>query len=121
LFQLAGTELRLSTAYHPQTNAQTEWLNQCLETYLRYFVHARPTKWKQWLSLAEFWYNSSFHSTLGKTPFEVLYGYSPRHLGLSSDMIGAVVPDLNEWLSERALMQDLVHQHLLRAQARIKK
>lgn len=116
LFQLAGTELRFSIAYHPQIDGQTEQFNQCLETYLHCFVHACPTKWKQWLSLAEFWYNSSFHSALGRTPFEALYGYSPRHLGLSPEMIGPVVPDLDEWLSERALMQDLVRQHLLRAQ-----
>ena len=120
MFQLAGTELRFSTVYHPQTDGQTERLNQCLETYLRCFVNAYPTKWKKWLSLAEFWYNSNFHSALGKTPFEVLYGYAPRHLGLSAEMVGATVPDLNEWLSERSLMQDLVRQHLLRAQARMK-
>lgn len=113
--------MRLSTAYHPQTDGQTERLNQCLETYLRCFVHTCPTKWKQWLSLAEFWYNSSIHSALGTTPFQALYGYSPRHLGLSPEMIGPVVPDLNEWLSERSLMQDLIRQHLLRAQARMKR
>jgi hypothetical protein len=50
-----------------------------------------------------------------------LYGYSPRHLGLSPHVVGAAVLDLNEWLSEISLMQDLVRQHLLRAQARMKK
>jgi transposase InsO family protein len=76
LFRLDGTELRLSTAYHPQTDGQTERLNQCMETYLRCFVHACPSKWIHWLPLAEFWYNSTFHSALGRTPFEVLYDYA---------------------------------------------
>lgn len=65
LFQLAGTKLRLSTSYHPQTDGQTERLNQCLETYLRYFVHACPSKWINWLFLAKYWYNTSLHSALG--------------------------------------------------------
>lgn len=58
LFSLASVQLRMSSAYHPQTDGQTERVNQCMETYLRCFVHACPTKWSSWLSLAEFWYNT---------------------------------------------------------------
>ena len=61
-----------------------------------------------------------FHSTLGRFPFEVLYGHAPWHFGLSAEAVGSDVLALNQWLSERALMQDLVKQHLLRAQARMK-
>lgn len=120
LFQLSGTELRMSTTYHPQTDGQTERVNQCLETYLRCFAHACPRKWSCWLSLAEFWYNSSYHSSLGRTPFEVLYGFPPRYIGL--DIAAASpVPEFSKWLEEGELMHDLVCQHLLRAQARMKK
>ena len=42
LFQLAGVELRMSTAYHPQSDGQTKRVNQCVETFLRCFVHACP-------------------------------------------------------------------------------
>jgi transposase InsO family protein len=77
LFSLAGTVLRMSSAYHPQTDGQTERVNQCLETYLRCFVHACPSRRSSWLSLAEYWYNSSPHSALGRSPFEVLYGCLP--------------------------------------------
>lgn len=54
LFKMTGTELRMSTSYHLQTDGQTERVNQCLETYLRCFIHACPTKWSSWLPLAEF-------------------------------------------------------------------
>ena len=96
-----------------------ERVNQCLETYLHYFVHACPSKWIKWLSLAEFWYNSPLHSTLGRSPFEVLYGHALWHFGLSAEVVGSDVPALNPWLSKRALMQDLVKQHL-HAQAKMK-
>ena len=78
LFTLYKVELKLSTAYHPQTDGQSERVNQCLEMYLRCAVHDSPSKWKSWLSLAELWYNTSFHSSLGCSPFKALYGYEPN-------------------------------------------
>lgn len=115
LFKMTKTQLRMSTAYHPQTDGQTERVNQCLESYLRCFVHACPRQWKQWLTLAEFWYNTSFHTSLNTTPFEVLYGQKPRHLGI--DMVQSyAVPDLKVWLKERGIMVKLLQQQLIRAQ-----
>lgn len=108
----------MSSSYHPQTDGQTERVNQCLETFLRCFVYACPKKWRSWLAVAEFWYNTSFHSALGRYPFEVLYGRQPRFLGIT-----APVPEsssLSDWLSERHSMTELVHQHLLRAKSRMK-
>jgi len=87
-------------------------------TYLRCFVHACPTKWSNWLSLAEFWYNTSFHSSLNKTPFYVMYGHEPRQLGIDVEIND--VDDLDEWLKDRSLMQQLLQQHLLRAQKKMK-
>lgn len=110
----------MSSSYHPQTDGQTERVNQCLETYLRCFVHACPHKWIQWLSLAEFWYNTSTHSALGRTPFEVLYGFPPRHLVLDVDA-AVPVPELSQWLQDRDLMHSVIQQHLLRAQERMKR
>lgn len=82
LFKLAHVELNMSSAYHPQTDGQTERVNQCMETFIRCFVHASPGKWANWISLAEFWYNTSQHSSLGRSPFEVLYGHPPGHFGI---------------------------------------
>jgi hypothetical protein len=64
--------------YHPQTNGQTEQVNQCLKTFLTCFVHACGSKCSSWLSLVEYGYNTSEHSLMGRSPFEVLYGRSPR-------------------------------------------
>jgi transposase InsO family protein len=93
LFCLSQTQLKMSSAYHPQTDGTTERINQCLETFLRCFAHACPTKWQSWLHLAEFWYNTSPHSALDKTPFEVLYGHNPRHFGII-DPAECAVPEL---------------------------
>lgn len=54
LFRLSGTELRMSSSYHPQSDGQTERVNQSVEAYLRCFIQACPSKWSEWLSLAEF-------------------------------------------------------------------
>ncbi|KAL0361456.1 UNVERIFIED_CONTAM: Transposon Ty3-I Gag-Pol polyprotein [Sesamum radiatum] len=69
LFRQLGTELSLSTAYHPQSDGQTERVNQCLENYLRCMCHLCPTHWACWLSMAEHWYNTNFHTGLKRTPF----------------------------------------------------
>lgn len=119
LFQLAQTTLCMSSAYHPQSDGQTKCVNQCLETYLRCFVHSCPRQWLKWLSLAEFWYNTNLHSTLGCSPFEVLYGHSPRHFGLTNEA-ASPVPDVASMIAERETMLAAVRQHLLRAQQRMK-
>jgi hypothetical protein len=58
------------------------------------------------------------HTALGKSPFEVLYGYTPRQLGIANLQLSNVL-DLEQWLTERDLSQ-LVKQQLLRAQQRMK-
>lgn len=119
LFRLSDTKLLMSSSYHPQTDGQTECLNQCLEAFLRCTVHSCPHQWYKWLPLAEFWYNTSFQSALGHTPFQVLYGHAPRHFGIASpDAVS--LPDLDAWLSDRAMLSNLIQQQLVRAQQRMK-
>lgn len=79
-FKGLGTSLTYSTAYHPQTDGQTERLNQCVEAYLRCMCHQQPKRWSKWVPMAEWWYNSSYHSAIRMTPFEALYGYYPPAL-----------------------------------------
>jgi transposase InsO family protein len=77
---MAGVELHMSSSYHPQTDGRTERLNKTL----RCFVNACPSKWLQWLPLAEYWYNNCTHSATRLTPFAALYGYEPKHFGVSA-------------------------------------
>lgn len=70
-------------------------------------------------TLGEFWFNTSFHSSLSVSPFEVLYGRQPRMLGISPATVVSHV-DLHSLLSQRELMTQSIRQHLLRAQQRMK-
>lgn len=110
----------MSSSYHPQSDGQTERLNQCLETFLRCYVHTCPSRWSAWLSVAEYWYNTTVHSTLGRTPFEVLYGHTPRYFGILVDIV-VPQPELETWLKERELMTKVIKLHLHRAQDRMKR
>ncbi|XP_073224786.1 uncharacterized protein [Cicer arietinum] len=69
-----GTKLRLSSAYHPQTDGQTERTNQSLEDLLRACVLDDRGSWDDVLPLIEFTYNNSFHASIGMAPYEALYG-----------------------------------------------
>jgi hypothetical protein len=111
LFSALGNELRMSSAYHPATDGQSERVNQCLEIYLRCFTHACPRSWSQWLSLAEFWYNTSYHSSLKTSPFVALYGHEPRHWGINTESVCQSQP-LKDWLAKRKLMQQVLQQNL---------
>jgi hypothetical protein len=81
MFNIQGTQSHLNTTYHPQNDGQTEVVNKFLETYLRCFSLDRQNQWAQWLPLAEWWYNNSYHTTIRMTPFEVVYG--KKHLQFS--------------------------------------
>jgi transposase InsO family protein len=73
-----GTKLIRSSVYHPQTDGQTEMVNQILEDMLRACAIVYGKNWDKCLSLAEFAYNNSYQSSLKITPFEALYGRRNR-------------------------------------------
>ena len=74
LLQLLGTKHTTTSAYHPQANAQVERLNRTILEYLRGQIPDDSKDWERLLPVFEFHYNSSFHSSIGMTPFEVLFG-----------------------------------------------
>ena len=71
LFQACGTELAMSTAYHPQTDGQTECMNRMLEEALRSYINPDQTDWNKHLTAIEVAYNSSHQESTQKTPFEL--------------------------------------------------
>ena len=74
-FQKAlGTKVHMSTAYHPQTDGQSERTIQTLEDMLRACVLDWEGSWVKYLPLAEFAYNNNYHSSIGMAPYEALYG-----------------------------------------------
>ncbi len=75
---LFGSRLALSTSKHPQTDGQTEVMNQHLETMLRAYVQEDQKDWSNWLSVLQFSYNNSHHSSHKAAPAELLLGYRPR-------------------------------------------
>jgi len=82
LFQELGRLLRIrlamSMAYHPQTNGQTEHVNQEVEIYLRMFCSNNPNTWRMLLPTAEFTINQRTHSTQKASPFYLMMGYEPK-------------------------------------------
>jgi len=65
----------MSTTYHPQIDGQTKIVNKCLEAYLHCHAIDKQNKWVQWLHLAEWWYNFTYHTSRKLTPSQAFYGY----------------------------------------------
>ena len=101
LNHILGIQTKLSTAYHLQTNRQTERLNQDVEQYLRLFMSQRQNDQPEWITCAEFAYNNKVHSTTKVSPFYVNYG---RHLRMEIEpwMAGKseLMKEFVEWMKE---------------------
>ncbi|KAD3066456.1 hypothetical protein E3N88_34336 [Mikania micrantha] len=99
-----GTRLNISTAYHPQTDGQSERTIQTLEAMLRACIIDFGSSWDDHLPLVEFSYNNSYHASIGMPPYEVLYGRRCRTPmcwgGVGQKEVGskAAVIDLTEKL-----------------------
>jgi hypothetical protein len=119
LFRLTGTTLQLSSAYHPQSDGQTERINQCLEMFLRCAVHQTPSQWVQWLDSAELWYNSSYHSSLKCSPFKALYGVDPNW-GVLPVPMSSDPSDAQLTLQQRQDFLQLIKANLATTQNRMK-
>jgi RNase H-like domain found in reverse transcriptase/Reverse transcriptase (RNA-dependent DNA polymerase)/Retroviral aspartyl protease/Integrase zinc binding domain len=120
LMNKLDVKLKMSTAFHPQTDGQTEKVNQCLEQYLRAMVFDKTNKWANYLSLAEWWYNSTWNSAINQSPFEALYGYPPPVLALGSAPRSRVA-NVNTLLRDRQAALAQLKSNLKRAQERMKK
>jgi hypothetical protein len=81
-----GTQLNLSTAYHPETDGKTKRVNQVMEDMLRMYFMDNQTQWDKYLPSVEFAYNNSFHSSIGMSLYEALYG-RPCRMPMSWDIL----------------------------------
>ncbi|KAJ7565990.1 hypothetical protein O6H91_02G084000 [Diphasiastrum complanatum] len=103
----------MSTTDHPQTDGQTERVNQVLEDMLRAYVSKKQTNWEEYLSILEFAYNSTKHSATGYNPFMLMHGFqphSPTAVGFKQEKVEAVknfLEDLNQMIehAKRSIRQ----------------
>ncbi|XP_052622433.1 uncharacterized protein LOC128127784, partial [Lactuca sativa] len=114
-----GTKLHFSTAYHPQTDGQSERTIQTLEDMLRACVLDFGGSWDAYLPLAEFSYNNSHHSSIGMPPFELLYGRRCR-TPICWGEVGQRVMGSTEIILQTTEQIQQVRQRLLTAQSRQK-
>ena len=120
LTSLLGTRQCMSSAFHPQTDGQTERLNRVLEEMLRHFINPIGSDWVKYLSLVEFAYNNSRNLTTKFTPFKLNYGLDPVTPASSVPERKQKVPAAQ--LFFRNMTEDLARarQALLDAQTRMK-
>ena len=108
------------TAYHPQTDSQTEWVNQGLEQYLRLYCNYRQNDWAEWLSIAEFSYNNRIHSSTGQSPFLVNLGRHPN-TGQNTGKITEDSPGTEEFLKMIKEIRNEVEEALKKTNEMMKK
>jgi hypothetical protein len=101
LYRPLGIKLAASTAYHPQTNRQTECVNQELEQYLWVFVSEQQDNWMELLPLAEFQYNNHVHASTQHSPFLLDTGRHPR-MGFEPDEAPSHMETVNEFQDRMA-------------------
>lgn len=119
LFRLADTSLKFSIAFHPHADGQTEVLNRCLETYIYCLTSSHSCPWFRFVCWAEFLHNTSFHTSLKKTPFRVVNVRIPPSL-LKYESGSTVNADFVKMLLERDDMLVDIHIHLVHAQKLMK-
>lgn len=120
LFRLQGTKLCRSTAYHPQSDGQSEVVNRTVETYLRCFASSKPKSWVSWLPWAELWYNTSYHTSSKISPFQILYGREPPLL-VRFERGSTPLSAVEQQLIERDEVLEDLRGQLLRAQSYMKR
>jgi hypothetical protein len=119
LFTLVGVKLNLSSAFHPQSDGQSEATNKIITMYLRCLVGDQPRQWLQGLPWAEFCYNSAYQASLRTSPFWVVYGCDPP--ALCAYTAGeARLPAVHNQLMDRDEFLQEIHKRLEQAQQRYK-
>jgi len=119
LNNLPEIQTKLSTAYHPQMDGQTEKINQELEQYLRVFIDHRQEQWLDWLGTTEFVYNNKVHIATKTSPFKANYGQDPK-IGFKERRKGKYKA-AEEFVERMRKIQEKVKAALGKAQEEMKK
>ncbi|SJL04180.1 uncharacterized protein ARMOST_07540 [Armillaria ostoyae] len=120
LYKMLQIKGNTSTAFHPQTDGQTEHVNQEIEKYLRIFINHQQTDWPEWLPLAVFQHNNRIYSTTGKSPFFVNYGRNPRVAPDSHSHTPLGTPSSMEFKATMKLIHDETKVALTKAAEQMK-
>ncbi|SJL04326.1 uncharacterized protein ARMOST_07692 [Armillaria ostoyae] len=120
LYKMLDIKGNASTAYHPQTDGQTERANQEIEKYLRIFINVRQTDWPEWLPLAAFQHNNRIHSATGKSPFFVNFGRNPRIAPDTHTHAALRTPASEEFKATMKLIHDETKAALTKAAEQMK-
>jgi transposase InsO family protein len=116
---ILGVRPRMSRSFHPQTDGQTERINQTIEAYLRSFINYEMDNWVGLLPMAEFAYNNSVTQATGMSPFFANYG---RHPGCTNPSTTPANDDTQEgYVNHIIVVQGLVTRNLKATQERMKK
>jgi len=107
-----GIERRLSTAFHPQTDGQTERTNSTLEQYLRAYVNYQQDNWKELLPMAEFAYNNGHQESIKRTPFFANYGVNPEYQTIGHLMQGKITAPENMSQLHNTLQAEMTEAQL---------
>ena len=91
IMNAVGIKHSMSTAFHPQTDGQTEHYNQELEAYLQIYCAYKPDDWSNKLSVAQFVHNSRTHEAIEQSPFQLIYGTKPIALPEASEKTNSPV------------------------------
>ena len=120
LMELLGIHSNRSTAFHPQTDGQTERLNSVLEQYLRIYCDFQQTDWASLLPLAEFSYNNSKHSATTLSPFFANYGFHPS-MSLLPAHPNSQTPAADSYVLQLQQAQVVLQRELLKARKAMEK
>jgi hypothetical protein len=121
LFNHLGTKLAMSTAFHPQTDGQTERANRTLEDMLRAFVNYQQNDWDQYLASAEFAYNNAPNASTGISPFKMNYGDDPLVPTALFQPPSDTVPAFSEFLTKMQNLSKIASDSLVLAKSRQEK
>lgn len=119
LCHILGTRQAMSTAFHPQTDGQTERVNRILEDMLRHYVTPTQDDWDMYLSLVEFAYNNAWQESIRTTPFMLNYGQHPL-TPLNRGISRCHVPAAKDFAQSMSSILQEAKKHLLAAQNRQK-